>query len=168
MKKLILFVDDEKNILRVFYRVFSEEDYNLFFVESVKEVLDVLEINDMDIIIIDFRMFGMFGYDFLKVVKEKYFYVIRIILSGYVDENIVFKVLQINVVKVYVLKLWNNEELKEIIKNVIELEDKMREKRCLEIINNIDYLLIFKNFYNIICKVIENEDDINKVVKSIE
>lgn len=168
MKKLILFVDDEKNILRVFYRVFSEEDYNLFFVESVKEVLDVLEINDMDIIIIDFRMSGMFGYDFLKVVKEKYFYVIRIILSGYVDENIVFKVLQINVVKVYVLKLWNNEELKEIIKNVIELEDKMREKRCLEIINNIDYLLIFKNFYNIICKVIENEDDINKVVKSIE
>ncbi|ADQ06393.1 putative signal transduction protein [Caldicellulosiruptor hydrothermalis 108] len=168
MKKSILFVDDEKNILRALYRVFCEEDYNLFFAESAKEALDVLESNDMDIIITDFRMPGMSGYDLLKVVKEKYPHVIRIILSGYADENIVFKALQTNVAKVYILKPWNNEELKEIIKNVIELEDKMRENRCLEIINNIDYLPTLKNLYSTICKVIENEDDINKVVKIIE
>ncbi|WPX08342.1 HDOD domain-containing protein [Anaerocellum danielii] len=168
MSKSILFVDDEVSILKALNRAFLDEDYELYFAQSAEEALKIMEENYINLIIADMRMPNISGFELLKTVKQKYPGTIRIILSGYADENLVFRALQTNIAKLYILKPWDNERLKQIIKNIFELEDLMKAKKCLEIVNNIDYIPTLKNLYLKITKAIEDELGIDNIISAIE
>lgn len=168
MPKSILFVDDEINILKSLKRAFLDEDYNLFFAQSANEALAIMEKDYIDLIISDMRMPNISGFELLKTVKERFPTTIRVILSGYADENLVFKAIQANIAKLYILKPWDNENLKQIIKTIFDLEDMIKDKKCLEIINNIDYIPTLKNLYYKITRAIEQELSIDEIVKCIE
>lgn len=168
MMKKILFVDDEKYILRALQRAFIDEDYDIFVAEDGESALDILKNNQIDLIISDMRMPKMDGYELLKIVKNKYPSVIRIILSGYADEDIIFKAIQTNIAKLYIYKPWDDETLKKIIKNVFYIEQLIKDKKLLEIINNIDYVPTLKNLYLNVLNLISDNEDISKIVKEIE
>ena len=64
MEDRILFVDDEKSILKAIERLFFDTDYELFVAESGEEGLDILKENPIDIVVSDMRMPGMDGHQF--------------------------------------------------------------------------------------------------------
>ena len=68
----ILFVDDERNVLKSIRRLFLDEDYEIFCANSGEEGLEVLEEErPVHIIISDYKMPGMDGVEFLRQVREK-------------------------------------------------------------------------------------------------
>jgi len=93
MKRHILFVDDESQILDGLRRSLRprRREWDMHFVASGKEALQVLETHPIDVIVSDMRMPGMDGATLLRMVKEKYPHLVRIILSGYSDNEIVVK-----------------------------------------------------------------------------
>lgn len=102
MMKKLLFVDDERKILSSLNRLMIDVDYEILTAESGQEALEILEEEpDIDLIISDMRMPYMTGYELLSIVKQRYPKVIRVILSGYTDEKIIYKALQENVAKIY-------------------------------------------------------------------
>ncbi|WP_083943517.1 response regulator [Caldicellulosiruptor naganoensis] len=123
------------NILKALNRAFLDEDYEVFFAQNAEEALKIMEESHIDLIISDMRMPNISGFELLKIIKQRYPSTIRVILSGYADENLVFRALQTNIAKLCILKPWDNERLKQIIRNIFELEDLMKAltlsvKRC--------------------------------------
>jgi HD-like signal output (HDOD) protein/ActR/RegA family two-component response regulator len=93
MKKRILFVDDEVNVLQGLRRMLNpmRHEWDMVFAESGQEALALLAQTPCDVIVSDMRMPGMDGTQLLTQVMERFPLTVRIILSGYADSSMVLK-----------------------------------------------------------------------------
>ncbi len=168
--KALLFVDDEKSVLRSLRRAFIKSDYKLYFADSGELALKMLAAGKgkIDMVLSDMRMPGMDGYTFLKEVKERYPGVIRLILSGFVEESYVYKALIDGSAKTYLAKPWSTRELLDLVNGLIEIEESLKEKKLLTIINTVDELPVLPKIYHQIMALIDADADFDKIVTVIE
>jgi YesN/AraC family two-component response regulator len=84
MKKRILFVDDEPNIIQGLKRALRcrKNEWEMFFADSGQKALELLAENQVDVIVTDMCMPGMDGVKLLTEVMKHYPRTARIILSG--------------------------------------------------------------------------------------
>ncbi len=127
ISKAILCVDDERIILDSLKSQISREFEGEFLVEvaeSAEEGMEVIEemVDDgikVMIIISDWLMPGMKGDDFLIEVHEHYPEIVKLMLTGEVDERSLDKALrEANLYKV-ISKPWDKEELIETLKSAM-------------------------------------------------
>lgn len=106
---IVLFVDDEENILSSIKRGVLYEDYKVLLVDSGEKALEIIKNNEISVIVSDMKMPNMHGLDLLKHVKEISPDTIRIVLSGY--NEIAQVLLTINNLGVfrYISKPWNDD-----------------------------------------------------------
>lgn len=167
MKK-ILFVDDEKHILKALRRLFFNSEYNCFYVTSGSDALNILKEYDIDLLVTDIRMPKMDGFELLKIVKNKYPDITRVALSGYSDNDAIIKALETNLVKLYLYKPWENEELREVIKKSFALSEILNSEELFRFINNIENIPTLPKLYNEINKMIEKKLDVDLIASIIE
>jgi HD-like signal output (HDOD) protein len=93
MKKRILFVDDEVNVLQGLRRLLNpmRHEWEMVFAESGQAALALLAQAPCDVIVSDLRMPGMDGIQLLTQVMERFPLTVRLILSGYADSSMVLK-----------------------------------------------------------------------------
>lgn len=169
MQKRILFVDDEVKILKSFRRLFMDTEYEIVVAESGIEALNIIENQEIDLIISDMRMPNMTGYELLREVKKRFPQIVRIILSGFAEERIVFDSLQKNIAKLYILKPWENSSLITTIDNVFKIESVLKNNNnVLKLIKSADELPTIKTSYQNIIDQIESNGEIYKIVQVIE
>lgn len=70
MKGKILVVDDEASVRELFSAVFADEDYEVIAAEDGKSALDILQKDDIDVIFLDLKLFGMNGIDLCRQIRE--------------------------------------------------------------------------------------------------
>ncbi len=128
----VLCVDDEKNILQSLKRLLRKEDYRLLTASSGEEGLKVLEENDVHMVISDQRMPEMSGTEFLSAIKTQYPDVLRIILSGYTDVDSITESINKGHIYKFLLKPWNDQNLKLEIKQAIEQYDLIQANKKLD------------------------------------
>ncbi|MBN2208899.1 MAG: HDOD domain-containing protein [Candidatus Coatesbacteria bacterium] len=87
--KRIIFVDDEPSVLQGLQRMLygMRGEWDTSFAGSGQEALDLLERERFDVIVSDMRMPGMDGAQLLVEVRERYPWIVRIVLSGYSDQE---------------------------------------------------------------------------------
>jgi len=134
----ILFVDDEPNVLSALRRLFRREGYDLTFSDGTEDALRVLSEQEVDLVVSDYRMPGMTGIEFLKIVREKYPDVMRVVLSGYADIETITAAINEGQIYRFISKPWNDEELKVTVRRCleshamaranVELSDRIREQ----------------------------------------
>jgi HD-like signal output (HDOD) protein len=166
--KRILLVDDEVQILKSLSRAFFDTDYDILTAENGEAALKILEENEVNLVISDMRMPIMDGYELLSRIKSKHPKVMRVILSGYSEEQCIIKALIRNIAKVYIFKPWNNEELLQCIKQLFVTEDLLNSSDLLLLINNLDEIPTIQASYNRLLYMIENDEDIKKISEEIE
>lgn len=127
----ILIVDDEENILNALSRLFRREDYQIFTADSGEEGLNVLDQNKVDLIISDLKMPSMNGIEFFARAKEKNPDALRIMLTGHADLKSVLDAIDRGEVYRFLLKPWNNEELKVAVKQALEFYQVQKENKTL-------------------------------------
>lgn len=130
--KTVLIVDDEVHILNSLKRLLRKEGYNLRTVTSGEEGVSYVEKNPVQLVISDYRMPGMTGTEFLQKVKGLCPDAIRVILSGYADVGAVLKAINEGEVFRFIMKPWNDEELKTSIRQCLVQFDLVQENRKLE------------------------------------
>ncbi|OGO85570.1 MAG: signal transduction protein [Clostridiales bacterium GWD2_32_59] len=167
MKK-ILFVDDEEQILKSVIRLFRMTEYDVVTASDGEAALEILKTEHIDLIITDMRMPFMDGYELLAKVKELFPNIIRVILSGYTDEKLIFKAIQRNIAKLYVFKPWKNEKLLNIVEQIFETENAINNSNLLAHINNIEELPTIDANYQRIISLIQNDADIEDITHEIE
>lgn len=97
IKRRILFVDDEPMVLKGLQRSLRKmrDEWAMTFSSSSKEALDILDSGPYDVIVSDLRMPEIDGVQLLAEVKSKHPQVVRIILSGQVEQESTFKSVQL-------------------------------------------------------------------------
>ncbi len=93
MKKSILFVDDEPNILDGIQRMIRTKrgEWDVAFAGSGPEALRRMEERPFDLVVSDMRMPIMDGTQLMAIVMAKYPDTIRFILSGFADQELILK-----------------------------------------------------------------------------
>ena len=116
----ILFVDDERNVLKTLERLFRKEPYRILVAESGDEALKLIEEGEHPAVIVsDQRMPGMSGADFLAAARDRLPDSIRIMLTGYSDIDAAIDAVNKSGVYRYILKPWNDEDLKLTVRDEI-------------------------------------------------
>ncbi len=119
MKYKILVVDDEPLNIRLLERIFNRE-HQVLIAFSGQEALELLRQHDVALIISDHRMPEMNGIEFLKLAAEMRPRVIRIIISGYADVNVLTEAINSSVIYRFISKPWNNEDLQQTVTRALE------------------------------------------------
>jgi len=126
----VLYVDDEINNLNSFKAAFRR-DFEIYTAQSAREGRKVLDSNEIGVIITDQRMPGMTGIEFLESILAIYPDTIRILLTGFSDMNAVMDAINRGQVYKYLVKPWQNDELKLYIQNALEIYHLRRENKDL-------------------------------------
>ncbi|GGC68172.1 ATPase, T2SS/T4P/T4SS family [Marinobacter halophilus] len=128
----LLLVDDEPNILASLRRVFQRENYELLFAGNGKEALAIMEKQPVELIMTDFMMPGMNGSDLLVDVRERWPQTIRIMLTGHANTDAVMGSIRDGAVYRFILKPWNDDDIRLTIALALEQYELIQRTRTLE------------------------------------
>jgi len=129
-KDIVLFVDDEVNILKSIQRGFIDENFEMCFARSAGEALAKLSEKPVSVIVSDIRMPDMDGLELLSIVREKYPDIVRLILTGYAQILTIIAAINKGHVYSYIRKPWKlEEEFLPIIRQSIEFSHIIRDKK---------------------------------------
>jgi DNA-binding NtrC family response regulator len=126
----VLYVDDEINNLNSFKAAFRR-NFNIYTAQSAEEGSKILASNEIGVIITDQRMPVTTGIEFLESILHIYPDTIRILLTGFSDINAVIDAINRGQVYKYLVKPWQNDELKIYIQNAIEIYLLRKENKEL-------------------------------------
>ena len=129
--KLILFVDDEENVLRSLKRLFVSQEYEVLTALSGGEGLAILKDIEVPVIVSDQRMPVMTGAEFLEKSRPLSPDAVRIILTGYADVEAAIGAINRGGAYRYVSKPWNDGDLLLVIKDAFEKYRLVRENQYL-------------------------------------
>jgi EAL domain-containing protein (putative c-di-GMP-specific phosphodiesterase class I)/CheY-like chemotaxis protein len=116
----ILIVDDEENILRSLNRLLRPEGYQILTTSSASEALQLMARYNVQVILSDMRMPEINGTELLKQIRDLYPDTVRMILSGYSDITAVTEAVNSGGLYKFMLKPWDDDELKRQIKDAFK------------------------------------------------
>ncbi len=126
----VLYIDDEINNLNSFKASFRR-DFEIYTAQSAREGRKILDSYEIGVIITDQRMPGMTGIEFLESILSIYPDTIRILLTGFSDMNAVMDAINRGQVYKYLVKPWQNDELRLYIQNALEIYHLRKENKEL-------------------------------------
>lgn len=115
----ILIVDDEKNVLKSLQRMLRSEPYLVKTAATPSQAIEMCKNESFHVIIGDYRMPEMDGTDMFLEISKINPDSIKIILSGYSDINIITEALNKEYINKYILKPWNDQNLKKEIEKSV-------------------------------------------------
>jgi len=126
----ILIVDDEKNYLVVLSSFLSGEGYEPITADNAQQALDIVENTDLDLVLTDMKMPSMDGIELLKRIKEKSPDLPVVMMTAYGTVEKAVEAMQLGAFN-FVLKPFQNETLKQIIRNAVSTYSVFKENRRL-------------------------------------
>ncbi|TMH08168.1 MAG: response regulator [Betaproteobacteria bacterium] len=128
----ILLVDDEPNVLSALKRVFRQENYEIVTAVNGNEALIALKTQAFHVVISDFMMPGMDGGEVLKQVRALQPDTIRMMLTGHADVSAVVAAVKAGAVYKFMLKPWNDDDLRVTVALAIEQHELVQKNRRLQ------------------------------------
>jgi two-component system, probable response regulator PhcQ len=159
-KHTILIVDDEDMILKSICRALRNEDYRILTETNGEKGLALLKDHEVHLVISDQKMPGMNGIDFLMQIKKDYPQILTIMLTGNAEIEIAMNAINEAGVYKFILKPWNDNNLKVAIRRALETLELIRERdSLLEKVKTRDAILQgLEKQYPGISKVERNEN----------
>jgi HD-like signal output (HDOD) protein len=158
MKRRILFVDDEPNILQGLQRMLRplREEWEMTFVSSGPEALALLAQAPFDVIVADMRMQGMDGAQLLTEVMLRHPEVIRIVLSGQANRETVLKA--VGPTHQYLAKPCDSESLKNLVNQTSALRGLLTDATLKKLVSGIKSLPSLPSLFLEIVEALKAED----------
>jgi two-component system probable response regulator PhcQ len=128
----ILLVDDSPNVLKALTRTFRLEGYELFSALSAKEALEILKKENIDLLISDENMPEISGTELLKLVRIQYPMIIRIMLTGLDDFEVIKNAINKGEIYRFFNKPWNDFELLITVRYALKQKALAEENQQLK------------------------------------
>jgi type II secretory ATPase GspE/PulE/Tfp pilus assembly ATPase PilB-like protein/DNA-binding NarL/FixJ family response regulator len=127
----LLLVDDEPGVLKALTRVFRQEAYEVVTAANATEGLARLREHTVHLVISDYLMPGINGAEFLRQVKALSPDTLRIMLTGHADTGAVMGAINEGAVYKFILKPWNDDDLRVTVALALEQFDLVQRNRAL-------------------------------------
>jgi len=115
----ILYVDDEAINLELLQLTFMNE-FTVITAESALEGLKLLDLHpEIHVILSDLKMPVMNGLEFIKQVKQSYPDKVCMLLTGFLESEILLEGFNQELIFRYLMKPWNKEELVATIQEAL-------------------------------------------------
>jgi putative nucleotidyltransferase with HDIG domain len=131
------------------------ETWDMHFVESGATALALLEKNHFDAIITDMRMPEIDGAQLLAQIKQLYPHMVRIVLSGYSDQNMTLRAAES--AHRYLSKPCDADELRQTVLKTLAMQQSIHSKQMLDMVAQIDSLPSPPTLYQELSELIESE-----------
>ncbi len=128
----LLLVDDEPNVLKALMRVFRQENYQIAIAVNGQEALKQLEKEPFHVMISDYMMPVMNGAELLREARARQPDMIRIMLTGHADTAAVMAAIKDGAVYKFILKPWNDDDLRVTVALALEQYELIRKNRELK------------------------------------
>ena len=140
MKPSILFVDDEPNVLSGLKRMLypKRSEWNMTFCDGGRQALQELDKTAYDILVTDLFMPGMDGAALLEAVYARHPAVIRLVLSGHSDKQLILKVSRY--AHQFLAKPLQSEQMSQAINRMISLRDVITNPDVQQLAASLDRL----------------------------
>lgn len=168
MGNRILFVDDEKPILRALERQFFDSGYEVLTAESGEAGLRILAAGPVDVVVSDIRMPGMDGHQFLRKVKALYPGTTRLILSGYAEESAILNSIIDGSSNMYLLKPWEGQDIRKKVAQILAAREIFSNGALLAFANRLENLSAAPGVFDAVVILMEQEADTGRIATVIE
>jgi two-component system NtrC family sensor kinase len=116
----LLVVDDDDNVRRALKRVLLRTRCRVLDAANADGALRLLEGERVQVVISDHRMPGMSGIEFLRVVKERWPRIQRVLLTGQADSNAIEEAVNRSEIFRFIWKPWDDGHLLITIQSAID------------------------------------------------
>ena len=123
----LLLVDDEPNVVAALRRVFRMENYDVTCCTDPVRAQALLDSESFHVVISDYMMPGMNGGDLLKHARSVQPETLRIMLTGHADVNAVVGAVKSGAVYKFILKPWNDDDLRVTVALALEQHAQRRQ-----------------------------------------
>lgn len=165
----VLFVDDEGHILDGLRRGFRtmRSAWEMHFVTSGKDALKFLAGSEVHVVVSDMRMPEMNGRELLQEVSSRYPQVLRIILSGYAEQQLLCEALPF--VHRFLSKPCETDLLIDVIQRSINLRRLLNNEALQTLVSGIGELPCLPAKYQELRQSLSSENisltEVSRVVK---
>jgi len=127
----ILIVEDEESLRQVLQINFEREGYSVDVADGLPRAKELMEKNQYDVILTDYRLKGSSGFDVLRYQQEKMPFAQTIIMTAYATVENAIDALRLGAYH-YLIKPLKMEELNAIVKKAIEKSQILNENYLLK------------------------------------
>ena len=117
---MVLLVDDDEHVRRALKRVLKRARCRLAEAADAAEALKIIESQPVHVVVSDYRMPGMSGVEFLRVVKDRWPRVQRVLLTGQADTAAVEEAVNQSEIFRFIWKPWDDAHLILTIQSAID------------------------------------------------
>lgn len=157
MKKRLLFVDDDPNLLMGLKRSLHsmQEEWEMEFADSGAAALEMLD-RPFDVVVSDMRMPGITGLELLNTVQERFPQTVRILLSGQSDRQSILD--SAARAHQYLSKPFDARQLKTLLSQTIALGDLLDNASLKSFISRLSSIPSLPNLYREVMDALRASD----------
>jgi len=119
----VLYVDDDKNACESLKHILTYYFKEVFIAYNGEAALEIYNKQRCDLLIVDYDMPVMTGYEFLSKVRENNDEIPALIISSYDDKVKLKNAIKLNLLE-YIVKPYELDELKAILQKYVEVVSK--------------------------------------------
>ena len=158
MPKQILFVDSDKYQLNALKRSFRREkaQWKISVAKDAVAALRTILDESVDILVTETKLSGMDGLELLELVRQRFPRIIRIVLSGNVERDVVLK--SVGIAHQYLAKPCDDTELKTTVSRAYMLRDILPDETLKTLASHIRTLPSLPRVYVEINRELNSDD----------
>lgn len=119
----VLYVDDDSEACQSIGTVLEYYFANVYIAKNGFEALEIYKEKSCNILLVDYDMPIMNGYEFLKEVRGENSLIPAVIISSYDDKDKLFNAIKLELVE-YLVKPFDHSELKKLFYSVLQWMEK--------------------------------------------
>lgn len=118
----IMVIDDQPGVRRLIFEVLNQAGFNVMLATNGNEALEKVTAEELKLIILDMKMPGMGGLEFLKELRRRASNLPVIVITAYSEQNIVEEVKKLGV-HFFLQKPFDIYQLYQLVHQILRPED---------------------------------------------
>ena len=167
-KPVVLFVDDEQEVLRAIERTCHTQEWITICVRNGAKALELMRSQPIDVVVSDMRMPEMNGAELVSRIADEFPETVCILISGFSDLGETINAINSGNIRAYIAKPWNNEQLKLAVRNCLDYKRLNEERRGLQILTQHQNKKLNDLNSSLEVKVASRTNDLRKAIGTLD